>query len=440
MDEIILNMESLLSQFQKKFVELECVLRDTNKEFFRLKTEYVKCVPLADDCPVMSMKDFVSYMSALEEQDTENDETSQNISELPLDTEDILKSDSEETPALVKPAEKRQRKHSRTNSFGLQGVIMEEEEENMSEDCVSLTEADSSLVPSESQEQNVSTRSSLARPCSIPRPTTLSKTSTTKTMKNDQDNQPGNDNNNVKTNKNIQKNSPRADNNNVKTTKHIQNNSPRTESVKSVKNQLNNEQISSKTPSFQRPLCKKPTNLDFVNIRLVDIYLSCLMMMTMMFRVRPNLSTLPTPQHPEPAMLASATPSPMTPSEDKVPRLDILDQVNNNQLGRICENNKYQIRETSLPSLSQAVLSPTSTPRTKKEADSGEDSGKYSNYSPSSGVSQSQPRNLTRTVAVCSKPNPELVQCRKCGKVKCVQASHNHQSQARTRIKTTTKK
>ena len=154
------------------------------------------------------------------------------------------------------------------------------------------------------------------------------------------------------------------------------------------------------------------------------------------FRVRPNLSTLPTPQHPEPAVLASATPSPMTPSEDKVPRLDILDHVNNNQLGQICENNKYQIRETSLPSLSQAVLSPTSTPRTKKEADSGEDSGKYS-------ISQPQPpqaRNLTRTVAtVCSKPNPELVQCRKCGKVKCVQASHNHQP-ARTRIKTTTKK
>ena len=164
-----------------------------------------------------------------------------------------------------------------------------------------------------------------------------------------------------------------------------------------------------------------------------------LSLIMIMFRVRPNLSTLPTPQHPEPAMLASATPSPMTPSEDKVPRLDILDQVNNNQLGQICENNKYQIRETSLPSLSQAVLSPTSTPRAKKDSDSGADSGKYSTYSPSSGLSQPQPRNLTRTVAVCSKPDPELVQCRKCGKVKCVQASHNHQA-ARTRIKTTTKK
>ena len=261
MDEIILNMESLLSQFQKKFVELEGVLRDTNKEFSRLKTEYVKCVPLADDCPVMSMKDFVSYMSALEEQDTENDETSQNISELPLDTEEILKSDSEETPAIGKPTEKRQRRHSRTNSFGLQGVIMEEEEEeeNMSEDC----------VPSESSEPNVSTRSSLARPCSIPRPTTLSKTSTVKNVPN---NLQQNENNNVKTQKNIQNKSPKTENNHVKATKQLPGNSPRTENVKNLKNgNKENENISSKTMSFQRPLCKKPTNLDFVNIRFVNI-------------------------------------------------------------------------------------------------------------------------------------------------------------------------
>ena len=275
MDEIILNMESLLSKFQAKFAELEFVLRETNQEFSRLKTEYVKCVPIAEDCPVMSMKDFVSYMSALEEQDTENDETSQNISELPLDTEDILKSDPEETPALIKPAEKRQRKQSRTNSFGLQGVILEEEEEeedNMSEDCISPTE--SSVVPSESQEQNVSMRSSLARPCSIPRPTTLSKTSTTKTVKNEQSNQQTNENNNVKTTKNIQKNSPKTENIHVKATKQIQNNSPRTENVrknKNVNNQPSNGNISPKTTSFQRPLCKKPTNLDFVNIRLVNV-------------------------------------------------------------------------------------------------------------------------------------------------------------------------
>ena len=267
MDEIILNMESLLSQFQKKFVELECVLRDTNKEFFRLKTEYVKCVPLADECPVMSMKDFVSYMSALEEQETENDETSQNISELPLDTEEILKSDSEETPAVEKPSEKRQRRQSRTNSFGLQGVIMEEEEEevkeeeNLSEDCVSITE--SSLIPSETLEHNVSMRSSLARPCSIPRPTTLSKTSTMKNVKN---NQQQNENNNVKTQKDTQNNSPKTE----KATKH----SPRTENIKRMKDnniQQNNENISPKTFSFQRSLCKKPTNLDFVNIRFVYV-------------------------------------------------------------------------------------------------------------------------------------------------------------------------
>ena len=50
---------------------------------------------------VMSMKDFVSYMSALEE--TECDETSQNISELPLDNEEFLPFDSEEssTPIVV---------------------------------------------------------------------------------------------------------------------------------------------------------------------------------------------------------------------------------------------------------------------------------------------------------------------------------------------------
>ena len=163
----------------------------------------------------------------------------------------------------------------------------------------------------------------------------------------------------------------------------------------------------------------------------------------LLFRVRPNLATLPTPQHPEPAVLASASPSPMTPSEDKVPRLDILDQVNNNKVGPVKDqtgnkNNKYQVRETNLPILSKAVLSPTSTPRTRKAEDKENeaDSGKYSNYSSSSN---STPRNLTRTVATVSRqPDEELVQCRKCGKVKSVQASHNHQPPAvsRTKIKT----
>ena len=163
-----------------------------------------------------------------------------------------------------------------------------------------------------------------------------------------------------------------------------------------------------------------------------------------MFRVRPNLATLPTQQHPEPAVLASATPSPMTPSEDKIPRLDILDQVNNNKKVAAEKvepktNSKYQVKETNLPILSKAVLSPTSTPRISKVEDkeNDADSGKFSSISVNSTG-----RNLTRTVAVCKRPNAELVQCRKCWKVKCVQPSHQHQTQAqaRTKIKTQIKK
>ena len=97
-------------------------------------------------------------------------------------------------------------------------------------------------------------------------------------MKNVPDNQPTNENNNnVKTTKNIQNNPPKTEKNHVKATNHFQNNSPRTENVKNLKNvnnQQNNEKISSKTMSFQRPLCKKPTNLDFVNIRLVSVDIS----------------------------------------------------------------------------------------------------------------------------------------------------------------------
>ena len=162
----------------------------------------------------------------------------------------------------------------------------------------------------------------------------------------------------------------------------------------------------------------------------------------LVFRVRPNLATLPTQQHPEPAVLASASPSPMTPSEDKIPRLDILDQVNNNKkVGAEKEepgsNSKYQVKETNLPKLSKAVLSPTSTPRRAEDKENDADSGKFSGFSLSSTG-----RNLTRTVAVCRRPNAELVQCRKCWKVKCVQPSHQHQNQtvARTKIKTQIKK
>ena len=85
MEDIIGNIENLLVQFQLKFVEIEDILHNANKQFSQLKLEYVKYAPNQDDS-VMSMKDFVSYMSALEE--TEADETSQNISELPLDNDE----------------------------------------------------------------------------------------------------------------------------------------------------------------------------------------------------------------------------------------------------------------------------------------------------------------------------------------------------------------
>ena len=235
MDEIILNMETLMTQFQCKFVELETLLRDTNKEFSRLKTEYVKCVPIAEGS-VMTMKDFVSYMSALEELDTENDETSQNISELPLDTldnEDVIKSESEETSSAVKPGERRQRKHSRTNSFGLQGVILEEEEGE--EEEVNEEKSDEKVKDEEEKMESEpvpSVRSSLARPCSIPRPTTLSKTSTIKTL-NSLNTQPPPSQ--------TPPSQPKTENNN---------------NVKSV--------------SLLQPVCRKPTNLDLVNIRQVS--------------------------------------------------------------------------------------------------------------------------------------------------------------------------
>ena len=227
-----------MTQFQCKFVELETLLRDTNREFSRLKTEYVKCVPIAEGS-VMTMKDFVSYMSALEELDTENDETSQNISELPLDTldnEDVIKSESEETSSAVKSGERRQRKHSRTNSFGLQGVILEEEE---GEEEMENEEKSEEKVKDEDEKMESdpvpSVRSSLARPCSIPRPTTLSKTSTIKTL-NSLNTQP--------LSSQSLPSQPKTENNN---------------NVKSV--------------SLLQPACRKPTNLDLVNIRQVSSHL-----------------------------------------------------------------------------------------------------------------------------------------------------------------------
>ena len=37
MDDIIINLEALLTQFQTKFLEIEGILHNTNKQFNRLK-------------------------------------------------------------------------------------------------------------------------------------------------------------------------------------------------------------------------------------------------------------------------------------------------------------------------------------------------------------------------------------------------------------------
>ena len=201
--------------------------------------------------------------------------------------------------------------------------------------------------------------------------------------------------------------------------------------------------------------------------------------------MRPDLKTFPILQHPETALLASATPSPMTPSDDKIPRMD-LDRVNNNSNKNLTakksilknctdkkkndsktqlEDNKLHVKESKLPILTKAVLSPTSTPRHTDKSDTGSNDTKSpgsineaqirspvtkdetrspvpasraQTKSPGSTSGGSVQRNLTRTVPlvpdVCDKPNADLVQCRKCGKMKCVQPSHNHTT--RTKIKT----
>ena len=108
------------------------------------------------------------------------------------------------------------------------------------------------------------------------------------------------------------------------------------------------------------------------------------------FRIDPSHIFLPNLQHPEVAILASATPSPMTPSEEKVPRID-LDLVNNNKLVKTKEKclgnkKKLHIKESKLPILTKAVLSPTSTPRNSDNSDSTETK------------KASKQRNLTKTV------------------------------------------
>ena len=109
------------------------------------------------------------------------------------------------------------------------------------------------------------------------------------------------------------------------------------------------------------------------------------------FRIDPSHIFLPNLQHPEVAILASATPSPMTPSEEKVPRID-LDLVNNNKMVKTKEKSlgnkkKLHIKESKLPILTKAVLSPTSTPRNSDNSDSTSETKKASKQ-----------RNLTKTV------------------------------------------
>ena len=110
------------------------------------------------------------------------------------------------------------------------------------------------------------------------------------------------------------------------------------------------------------------------------------------FRIDPSHIFLPNLQHPEVAILASATPSPMTPSEEKVPRID-LDLVNNNKMVKTKEKSlgnkkKLHIKESKLPILTKAVLSPTSTPRNSDNSDTATSETKKA----------SKQRNLTKTV------------------------------------------
>ena len=113
------------------------------------------------------------------------------------------------------------------------------------------------------------------------------------------------------------------------------------------------------------------------------------------FRIDPSHIILPNLQHPEVALLASATPSPMTPSEEKVPKID-LDMVNNNKAQKCPVNRKtLHIKESKLPTLTKAVLSPTSTPRNSDNSDKSSASETKKASASSRGPGQ---RNLTKTV------------------------------------------
>lgn len=116
MEETIIHLGNLLENFHSKFLEIEDILHATNTQFRKLKTEYYNCERqewAKSENQVMSMTDFVSYMSALEEI---NDST-RSISELPLDSE------AEPTVSYQK------QKRRISKSFSWQEVIHEEEEE-----------------------------------------------------------------------------------------------------------------------------------------------------------------------------------------------------------------------------------------------------------------------------------------------------------------------
>ena len=128
----------------------------------------------------MSMKDFVSYMSALEEAE----DTSHNISEIPLDNDNIpcdkSEVETEVTPVpptneetISVPAEKsRARTSSMTmsNSFGCHEVIQEEEEvdedKNMMQVEVGEDKQTTNTAP-EPQPVWEKTRKRLPRPTSL---------------------------------------------------------------------------------------------------------------------------------------------------------------------------------------------------------------------------------------------------------------------------------
>jgi len=353
MDDIIVSIENLLCEFQVKFKEIEEIVYHTNKQFNRLKVEYVKSVPIAKGS-VMSMKDFVSYMSTLE--DYENEDTSQNISELPNDNEEIVPTESDKTLLNQRPIEQNtktsKRKSSRRGSTFIKHNVIHEE----------VDEADDT-VGSEFEQASFSLTNS------------------------------------IETSKNIQST----------VTKHASNQIQQTEPKQLPFNQNIPSRLSN----------KKPTNLDIVKVR-----------------IKPDLKTLPFKQHPEPAILASPAPSPMTPTDDKVPKLENeknrLDKINNNQTipeskpanraAKDQQQNKLHCKEGKLPipkNPKTVILSPTPSPRNPK-------------IPTASGIPTPTPRNLTKTI--CTQPNAEIAKCRKCGRIRCVQTTHKHNS--RSKVKT----